>query len=86
MKSRAQIIAETGDLVTKSLVIASFVLWGILVTPALRTVVKIVTQLKYVTKKMENAKTARPVEEGNIVQKRVASSAKIQYVSEMSPV
>ena len=61
---RAQITAETVDPVTTSLVIASFVLWGILVTRALRTVINIVTQLKCVTKKMDPAKAARPVEGG----------------------
>ena len=86
VKSRAQITVETVDLVTYSLVIASFVLWGILVTRALISVVNIVTQLKCVTKKMEPAKTARPVEGGHIVQKCATSNAKIQHVSEMSHV
>ena len=86
VKSPAQHTAETEDLVKKSLVIASFVLWGILVTRAPRTVVNIVTKLKCVTKKMENAKTVRPVEEGIIVRKCVASNAKIQRVSKTSPV
>ena len=58
VKSRAQITAETVDLATKSLVIAMSVLWGILVTRALRNVVNIVTHLKCVTKKMEHAKNA----------------------------
>lgn len=58
VKSRAQITAETVDLVTKSLVIAMSVLWGISVTRALRNAVNIVTHLKCVTKKMVYAKNA----------------------------
>lgn len=76
VKSRAQITAETVNLVTMSLVIAMSVLWGILVTRALRNVVNIVTHLKCVTKKMDHAKNAYPVEEVHFVQKCAASIAK----------
>lgn len=75
--SRVLITAEKVNLVTKSLAIAMGVPWDILVTNALKTVVKIVTQLRVVTRKMEHAKNARPVEVGHIVQKCAVSIAKI---------
>lgn len=75
--SSALITAEKVDLVTKSVAIAMRVPWAILVTCALKTVVNIVTKLKVVTRKMELAKNARPVEVGHIVQKCAASIAKI---------
>lgn len=82
--SRVPITAEKQNLVTKTRAIAAPVLWGILVTNAIRTVVIIVTQQKCVTRKMEHAKNANPVERGHVVQKCAATNANIQFASEMS--